>query len=245
MGHLGIPGTTTSQAMYPSTLTTPPRLWFGNDNDISYIKLTDINDSTYRFATSGLRYTVKYTFGDWQNKDFPKILVAGKGTLSAARYIDVYYSVDGGAFSALDIDSATMRLNSDGLFTFYLPLAVVGREVQFRFNFTGDSTSAPPEISYFEPFAVPQSKKIPINVIQLHLVADEIGGERMEVRTAAQQLSDLHTLDESSSPLKASGPWGEDKDMWLKSLKLVSVVQEPDVEAEYLVEVALQERKVT
>ncbi|KKK85444.1 hypothetical protein LCGC14_2773240, partial [marine sediment metagenome] len=154
---------TTSQAMYPSTLTTPPRLWFGNDNDISYIKLTDINDSTYRFATSGLRYTVKYTFGDWQNKDFPKILVAGKGTLSAARYIDVYYSVDGGAFSALDIDSATMRLNSDGLFTFYLPLAVVGREVQFRFNFTGDSTSAPPEISYFEPFAVPQSKKIPIN----------------------------------------------------------------------------------
>ncbi len=235
---------TTSQAMHPSTLTTPPRLWFGNDNNISYLKLTDINDSTYRFATSGLRYTNKYTFGDWQTKDVPKIIVVGKGTLSAARYIDVFYSVDGGAFSALDIDGATMRVNSDGLHTFYLPLTVVGREVQFRFNFTGDSTSAPPEISYFEPFAVPQSKKIPVNVIQLHLVADSVDGERVEVRTAAQQLSDLHTLDESSSPLKASGPWGESKDMWLKSLRLVGVIQEPDLEAEYLVEVSLQERKV-
>ncbi|KKL95108.1 hypothetical protein LCGC14_1857910, partial [marine sediment metagenome] len=54
----------------------------------------------------------------------------------------------------------------------------------------------------------------------------------------------LHTLDEASSPLKASGPWGESKDMWVKSLRLVNVLQEPDHEAEYLVEVALQERKV-
>ena len=235
---------TTSQAMYPSTLTTPPRLWFGNDNDISYIKLTDINNSAYRFATSGVRFSPKYNFGDWQSKDFPKVIVVGTGTLSAARYVDIYFSVDGAAFSALDIDSATMRVNSDGLHTFYLPLTAVGREIQFRFDFTGDSTTAPPELSYFEPFAVPQSKKIPINVIQLHLVADSVGGERREVRTAAQQLSDLHTLDESASPLKASGPWGESKDMWLKSLRLISVIQEHNTEAEFLVEVALQERKV-
>ena len=236
---------TASQAMYPATLTTPPRLWFGNDNNISYVKLTDVIDSAYRFATSGLRYTNKYTFGDWRDKDFPKIVVVGKGTLSAARYWDIFYSVDGAAFSKVDIDSNDMRVNSDGLHTFYLPLTVVGREVQFRFDFVGDSTSAPPELSYSEPFAVPQSKKVPINVIQLHLVANEIDGERVEVRTAAQQLSDLHTLDESSSPLKASGPWGENKDMWLKSLRLVSVIQEHDVETEYLVEVALQERKVS
>ncbi len=236
---------TASQAMYPSTLTTPPRLWFGNDNNISYIKLTDINNSGYRFATSGLRYTVKYMFSDWQTKDFPKVIAVGSGTLSAARYIDIYFSVDGGAFSKLDIDGTDMRVNSDGLHTFYLPRTVVGREVQFRFNFVGDSTSAPPELNYFEPFAVPQSKKIPVNVIQLHLVADEVGGERVETRTAAQQLSDLHTLDESSSSLKASGPWGEDKDMWVKSLDLISVIQEPDLEAEYIVSVTLQERKVS
>ncbi|KKL84640.1 hypothetical protein LCGC14_1962660, partial [marine sediment metagenome] len=42
-----------------------------------------------------------------------------------------------------------------------------------------------------------------------------------------------------------SGPWGEDKDMWLKSLRLISVLQESDLETEYLVELALQERKVS
>ena len=241
---------TTSQAMFLSTLTSPPRLWFGNDNNISYIKLSasagapDVDDSAYRFAQSGLRYTHKYTFGDWRDKDFPKVVVVGKGTLSAARYWDVYFSVDGGAYSALDIDGSTMRVNSDGLHTFYLPLTAVGREIQFHLDFTGDSTTAPPEINYFEPFAVPQSKKVPINLIQLHLVRDAELDMGREVRSAAEQLSDLHTLDEASSPLKASGPWGESKDMWVKSLRLVNVLQEPDHEAEYLVEVALQERKV-
>ncbi|KKL85175.1 hypothetical protein LCGC14_1957330, partial [marine sediment metagenome] len=244
-------GNLAGQTMHLSTLTSPPRLWFGRANAAAYIKLSnaagapDVVSSDYRFATSGLRYTHRYNFEDWRNKDFPKVVVVGKGTLSAARYWDVSFSVDGAAYSSTDIDSNTMRVNSDGLHTFYLPLSTVGREIQFKLEFTGDSETAPPEISYFEPFAVPQSKKIPVNVIQLHLVADDIDGERVEVRTAAQQLSDLHTLDESPSPLKASGPWGEAKDMWLKSLRLVSVIQEPDLEAEYLVEVALQERRVS
>ncbi|KKN36032.1 hypothetical protein LCGC14_0777710 [marine sediment metagenome] len=241
----------TSQTMHQSTLSSPPRLWFGHGRDVAYVKLSDaagapdVSDSAYRFATSGLRYTNKYTFGDWESKDFPKIKVVGRGTLSATRYWDVNYSVDGAAWAALDIDGNLMRVNSDGLHTFYLPLTAVGREIQFRLSFVGDSATAPPEISYFEPFAVPQSKKVPLNIVQLHLVADETEGERREARTAAQQLSDLHTLDESSSPLKASGPWGESKDMWLKSLSLISVIQEPDAEAEFLVEVALQERKVS
>ncbi|KKK81971.1 hypothetical protein LCGC14_2172690, partial [marine sediment metagenome] len=50
---------------------------------------------------------------------------------------------------------------------------------------------------------------------------------------------------EAAAPLKASGPWGEDKDMWVRSLRLVSVIQESDLEPEYLVELALQERKVS
>ncbi|KKM07185.1 hypothetical protein LCGC14_1736480 [marine sediment metagenome] len=153
--------------------------------------------------------------------------------------------MDGGAYSALDIDGNTMRVNADGLHTFYLPLTAIGREVQFRLDFVGDSNTAPPELSYFEPFAVPQSKKIPINVIQLHLSRDSKYDVGQEARSAAEQLSDLHTLDETSSPLKASGPWGEDKDMWVKSLRLISVLQEPDLEAEYLVEVSLQERKAS
>lgn len=236
---------TASQAMYPSTLTTPPRLWFGNDNNVSYIKLVDVDDSTYRFATSGVRYTSKYRFGDWRDKDYPKIVVVGAGTLSAARYWTVSFSIDGGAYSSLDVDGATMTVDSDGLNTFYLPLTVAGRTVQFKFEFTGDSTTAPPELNYFEPFAVPQSKKVPINVVQLHLSEDVKHDIGQEHRTAAQQLSDLTTLNETSTPLVASGPWGEAKNMWLTSLRLISVLQESDQEPEYLVEVVLQERKVS
>ncbi len=240
-----------SESIWLSDLWSPPRLFLGHDNNVGYIKLStgagapDVGDAAYEFALAGKRFTHKYTFGDWRGKDFPKIAVVGKGTLSATRYWDVYYSVDGGAYSVLDIDGNTMRVNSDGLHTFYLPLATVGREVQFRLDFVGDSATAPPELNYFEPFAVPQSKKIPINVIQLHLVRDAKYDIGQEARSAAEQLEDLRVLDEDAAPLKASGPWGENKDMWLKSLRLVSVLQEPDLEAEYLVEVSLQERKVS
>ena len=240
-----------SQAVYMSTLTDPPRLWFGSGNNIAYVKLSnsagapDVDDSAYRFATSGLRHTHKYTFGDWRDKDFPKVVVVGKGTLSAARYWDVFFSVDGGAYSALDINNNTMRVDSDGLHTFYLPLAAVGREIQFRLDFVGDSATAPPELSYFEPFAVPQSKKIPVNIIQLHLSRDIKYDMGQEARSAEEQLSDLTTLDEAAAPLVASGPWGEDKNMWLRRLRLISVIHEQDMEPEYLVELTLQERKVS
>ena len=239
------------QTMHLSSLSSSPRMWFGRNNDVAYIRLSDaagapdVEDSSYRFSTSGTRFTHRYTFGDWRDKDYPKIVVVGKGTLSAARYWNVFFSVDGGAFSSTDIEGNTMRVNSDGLHTFYLPLTAVGREIQFRFDFIGDSNTAPPEISYFEPFAVPQSRKIPINVIQLHLSRDSTYDIGQEARSAAEQLSDLTALDKSPSPLKASGPWGEDKDVWMKHLRVVSVIQEPDMEPESLVELALQERKAS
>ncbi|KKM96112.1 hypothetical protein LCGC14_1181320, partial [marine sediment metagenome] len=131
-----------SQAMHLSTLTTVPRLWFGSGNNVAYVKLSDsagapdVDDSTYRFALSGNRFTHRYRFGDWRDKDYPKVVAVGKGTLSAARYWDVFFSVDGGAYSSTDIDGNTMRVNSDGLHTFFLPLTAVGREVQFRLDYT-------------------------------------------------------------------------------------------------------------
>lgn len=239
-----------SQAMYISTLTDPPRIWFGSANNVAYIKLStgagapDVEGTTYRFATSGTFYTNKYTFGDWGKKDFPKVVVVGKN-LASDRYWEIWYSIDGGSFLGVDIDGSTMRVNSDGRTTFYLPLSAVGREIQFLFDYTSDDDTEAGEINYFEPFAVPQSRKIPINILQLHLVRGATQDAGREVRSAAEQLSDLVTLDEASAPLVASGPWGEDKNMWLKSLRLISVVQESDLEPEYLVEVALQERKVS
>jgi len=242
----------TSQTLYPSTLTSPPRLWFGYGNNVAYIRLSegagapDVAGTGYRFATSGViaRSTSKYTFGDWEDKDFPKVVLVGKN-LTADRYWTLSYNLDGVGFSNLDIDGNVMKMDSDGLKTFYLPLGAVGREIQYRFEYVGDDNTEAGEINYFEPFAVPQSKKIPINVVQLHLVRGARYDTGQEARSAAEQLEDLRVLDEDAAPLKASGPWGEDKDMWVRSLRLVSVIQESDLEPEYLVELALQERKVS
>ena len=243
-------------AVLISFATSPPRIWFGQrnpllgtTNKLSYIKLSDsagapdVDDSAYRFALSGVRYSNKYRFGDWGSKDYPKVDLVGKN-LTSVRYWELYFSVDGGAFSNLDVNGVAMRINSNGRKTFFLPLTAVGREIQYRFNYTGDVNTTAGELNYFEPFAVPQSRKLPVHVIQLHLARDSSLDIGIEHRAASEQLSDLATLNESAAPIKASGPWGEDKDMVVRSLQLVQVMQEPDVEAEYLVEVGLQEREV-
>jgi len=240
-----------SQAMHLSTLTTVPRLWFGSGNNIAYVVLSnaagapDVEDSAYKFAFTGTitRFTTKYRFGDWGDKDFFKFVIAGKG-LSVSTIWDIAYSVDGGTYVTTDIDGNNMRISSNDRKTFFLSRTAIGREIQFRFTGQGANNLSKGEIVYFEPFAVPQSRKVPINIIQLHLSRDTKLDLGQEARSAAEQLSDLHTLDETSAPLKASGPWGEDKDMWVKSLHLVAVLQESDVESEYLVELTLQERRV-
>ncbi len=242
---------TGAASMFLSSLFTPPRLFYAITNtSLGYFLLSvgagapDVAGSDYRFNLSGKRTSPKYRFGDWGNKDYPKVDVVGKGTLSSARFWDVFFSVDGAAFSATDIDGNTMRVNADGRKTFFLPLTAVGREIQLRFDYTGDSTSAPGEVSYSEPFAMPQSRKLPIHVLQLHLAEGVQHDLDQEVRPPEDQFSDLNTLAESATPLKASGPWGEDKDMIVKRTRLIEILHEDRTQPELLVEVVLQEREV-
>lgn len=238
-----------SHALHLSTLSATPRVWFAKGNHLAYILLSnsagapDVDDSDYRFVTNGQRYTNKYTFGDWGKKDFPKVVLVGKN-LTSARYWDLDYRIDGGAFQTVDINNNNMRIDADGRKTFFLPLTAVGREIQFRLTYVSNDTTEAGEINYFEPFAVPQSRKIPIHVVQLYLAEGSKLSDGREYRAAADQLSDLTALSEDAATLKASGPWGENKDMWVKSFRLLSVTQEADLEAEYLVEVSLQEREV-
>jgi len=236
------------QAAYISTSTTPPRLWFGYGNNIAYIKLSsgagapDVEDTNYRFVTSGKRFTHKYRFEDWGNKDFPKVDIVGKN-LTATRYWEVYWSVDGGAYSNLDKDGAVMRIDTNGRRTFLLPITAVGREVQFRLDYIGSAATAFGEILYFEPYAVPQSRKIPVHTVYLHLGRDDRTDMGIEPRSAPEQFLDLQALEEAAAPVAAFGPWGENQSMWVRKLSLVEVLQESDREQEFLVELVLQERE--
>jgi len=235
------------EAMLVSALTSPPRLWFGHGGGISYIKLStgvgapDPSSSGYEFALSGSRFSVKYRFGDWGSKDFPKITVVGKN-LTAARFWEVSYSVDGGAFSNLDKDGNVMRIDSDGRKTFFLPTTVVGREIQFRYDYTGDVATQAGELNFAEGFAVLQSRKIATYTVQLYLAEGVRHDEEVEARTGIQQFNDLALLEEKVDSVVGNGPWG-DTQVWVRGKRLIEVVQEGGREPEFLVEVVLQKRE--
>ncbi|HXH05359.1 MAG TPA: hypothetical protein VNI83_02095 [Vicinamibacterales bacterium] len=238
----------TSKAIWLSALSSPPRLWFGNGNNISYVKLStgagapDVDGTGYEFALSGQRFSYKYRFDDWGPKDFIKIDVVGRN-LTAARYWDVFYSVDGGAFSNLDASGAAMRVNSSGRRTFQLPTSAVGREVQFRFDYTGDSASSAGELNYWEVFAVPQSRKVP--VVTAHLLLEEgiYHDEEVEQRSPSAQFNDLAALLEQATPVSTTGPWGEAVSAKVARLRIIETLQDGNTEPRFIVEVGLQLRE--
>jgi len=235
------------EAIHVSSLWDPPRVFFGHDYNVGYFKVSsgggapDVVGTDYRFATSGKRYTRKYGFGDRGVKDFVKVVVVGEG-LTANRYWEVYYNVDGGGYSKLDVDGNDMKIDSDGRKTFYLPKTAVGHEIRFYLECTGDSNSYPPELTYFEPFAVPQSRKVPLIPITLRLAEGTGHGVGREARGADKQLNDLITLSESATAIDLKGPWG-DFSGWVRKVRVVDMVQEGSSPPELITEALLQRRE--
>lgn len=235
------------KAAHLSGKTSPPRLWFGQGNDVAYVKLSssggapDVDNSDYRFATSGSRWSSKYRFNDWGDKDIPKFDIVGKN-LTDNRYWEVYYSVDGGAYSNLDVDGAAMKITTDGRHTFYLPTSAVGREVQFRYDYTSNSNTEAPELIYFEPYAVPRSRKVPLIGARLHLASGIRTDAGAEGRSVTEQFNDLEALLEQGAAIATEGPWGN-MNVWLRHLHLVEAVQVGKEEPEFLVEVIMQKRE--
>jgi len=238
----------TCEAMLLSSLNSPPRMWFGHGNDIAYTKQSagagapDVDGSEYEFTLSGNRLSSKYRFNDWGDKDYPKVDLVGKN-LIAARFWELLFSVDGGAFSNLDVDGIGMKIDSNIRKTFFLPSSAVGREIQFRYDYTGDVATQAGELNFVEPFAVPQSRKIPVYVVRLHLAPSTRYDEQVEARTPIEQFNDLETLVEQVTSVESFGPWGDRINVWLRSLVLVEVRQEGDREPEFIVEASIQRRE--
>lgn len=237
-----------AKAAYVSNLTTPARLWFSHGNNVAYVKLQPNGgvpnvDDGYRFALSGTRFSPRYKFDDWAAKDFPKIVVVGKN-LTAARYWQVAYSLDGAAYQTTDVDVADMKISADGRKTFFLPTTATGREIQYRFTVTSnDSTVAPPELSYFEPFATPRPRTVPIVSFHLQLEAGTRHGPNREIRTATKQFNDLQTLLEQVAAISTTGPWGDSSNAWIRGLELVESRQSERQEVSLIVKVTLQLRE--
>lgn len=221
-----------------------PYLFFGNGNNISYIQLPTSAPSTTSppKATSGFRRTPKFDYGTHDNKDFPKIAMAGHN-LSASKHWEASYSVDDGAFSSLDIDGNNMRITSEGRKVFFLPKTAVGAHIQYKLTCTASATNDSPRLDYFEHYAVPRSRKIPRIIANLHL-ATAMRDHGREVRGPQEQLADLYALSEQGAAVDLIGPWG-DVDGWVERIRVVEVIQAGLEEPELLVEATLLQRETS
>lgn len=235
------------RAAHISTLPTQPTLLFAKGKHVSYVKLPvsgAVPDATCTFAASSVRYSPKYNFGDWNPKDFPKVQIAARDA-SATRYWSLAYSVDGGAWVTDDIDSVAMDVKEDSVLTFFFAVAAVGREIQYRFTYTGPAADTTPvPLVYFKRFARPQSKKVPVIIAILHLAAGMSHDMAEEGRDAITQFSDLQTLSEQAASVVSRGPWGAgDVRVWVRHVRLLDTVQVGMGEPELLVEATLQKRE--
>lgn len=229
-------------------LGVPSRLWWGVGKRVYYINLgsaggvTDYLDTaSYRFATTGgTRYTAKMNFDDRNTKDFRRVQME-VFNCTAAKYWSVAYAVDGGAFQTVDINGAAMECKSDGLFDFYLPSTAVGRELQLKFTWVSNSTTSPPELRYWEAFAVPQSKKLARTSVYLILQEGFQTDGGFEDRTALQQLDALQSLLVSPIPVQSSGPWG-DEVVTVKDLRIQTTLQGGEGVDSFLAKLTMQER---
>lgn len=187
-------------------------LGFPQGNDAAYCILPDnggapeINDPDYRFAVAAVRYTTKYRFNDWHDKDFPKFDIVGSN-LDATTYWEIAYSLDGGSWVTTDGNGNNMRKNTNGLSSFWLASTANASEIQFRFTYTGASNTVAGEINFFEPFAVVRPRQLATYSVTLQLEDDVQHPESLDTRTALTQLSDLLALYRSPDSVTVEAPW--------------------------------------
>ena len=239
-----------SRIIHISSLWDPPRIWAGRQYSAQYARLSkgggapDPYGTDYRFITAGIRYTKHYNFGTWQDKDFVKVELAVKDA-SAAKYWVLGYAINSGSsFSNNDINGTEMRANSDGLWTFYLPVTAKGREIQFRLTYTGDADTSKVEVIHFKPYAVPTALKLRHYNLTLYLANDvrhDIGVER---RSSVDQLNALLALTEDAAGVDCKGPWG-DITVNPRKIRVLEVRQEGHEAPQFLVEYLVQVRRAS
>lgn len=213
---------TQTQSIHLSNLGDLPRLYFGHNDDIGWITLSDqaakdVNDPDWRFALSGSSYSVRYRFDDFSNKHFPKIRIKGED-LDSTTYWDIYYSVDDGAWTLLG------RVDTDDVTELTLPDGTAGVEIQYRFDYTGAADTLAGKIVMFEPFAMPIARKFPIVGMTVILEEGLQYEEQTETRSYITMFNDLLALTESATPVALKGPSGA-QTVVLKSVKLAETRQ--------------------
>lgn len=198
------------------------------------------------YATSCIRYTPKKHFGDrGGRKDFPKLDVVGEGLGPGSLY-RVSVSIDDEAFAEVG------TINSNGKKTLVVSSDTpkAGFRAQYSFEYVSNDDLNNGLLTYFEPFASPQPRKIPIYTIRLYLAGGLQTDKAIIGRTANEQMTDLMALSEKADlVLCQDAPWERalgdptDSSVYVRSVNLVEASQEGSRDPEFIVEVTIQRRE--
>jgi hypothetical protein len=202
-------------------------------------------DTTFLYPKeqSAERYTVRYRFNDWHDKDFVKVAIKCKDCASARKWA-IAYRIDDGSWVTTDINGSTMEVTDDDLHEFILATTASGMEIQFRLTYTGTTTSTTnaSRVVYFEPFARPQSQKSVIHDVVLIIQNDLMKTGGREQQTAEASLANLTSLEETASPVTVVLPWGSSINASIRSVEVSQTLQTGEGSHTYLASVTMEER---
>jgi hypothetical protein len=238
-------GSTQITSMVPSA-KNPGRMWFNSGEKVRYFCVptnadSPLDDSTYRYATTGKFYLSKDEMGVRGTQWWPVRFVIDNEGLTASTYIDVYIQRD---------DAATWtKIHSDHITTpgqaVVTPTA--GTDWRFgraalRLDVTNASATSTPKITAVTGEVIRRAAVR--DVIECQVYCSDNVSSRYGIptrRSGAQQITDLHGLEEGQ-PVALKDWWtGSERSRTVLVLPVRETVvkQQGDESVEQAVNLAL------
>lgn len=235
------------EAMHISGLYTNPRLYFGLGDDVGYIILpragdNPINDSNCRYNLTGSIYFPSHSWASPTTSKLWKSIEIQGDKITSARYVEVYYRVDGGPWQLAG--TATFSTSQ------VLPLAqegVAGKKIEIRLDYTIPNTASPLLIRAVVLRGAERPQTVEL-ITAMVRCADDLptrrGGFKCN-RTGAEIMAELKALSVADKAVKLKDTIGYER--WVivqPGIGEQEVEQEGDLNPEKLAIVRMAEFEV-
>ena len=235
------------EAMHISGLWTNPRLFFGLGVDVAYIILprhsdNPIQDSACRYSLTGSIYFPAHSWGTPTTVKIWKSVEIMGDLLSSARYVNIYYRVDGGSWVLAGKAAFPQRhiiaLAEEG---------VTGSKIELRLDITIPNSAAPLLIRSVVVRGVERPQTIEL-ITAVVRCADNLPlrGQRGKChRSGATILSELKALAKGDDAVTLTDVVGTERQVLvLPPIQESEVQQEGDLPREVLATIRMAEFEV-
>jgi len=235
------------ECLHISGLWTNPRLFLGIGADVGYIVLprhsdNPIQDSNCRYQLSGSIYFPAHSWGTPTTvKIWKSVEIMGE-LLSAARYVDVYYRVDGLAWTKAGRAAIPLRhvmaLPSGG---------VTGSKIELRLDYTIPNSAAPLNVRSLVVRGVERPETVQLITAAVRCADDLPLRGRMGKcrRSGATILGELKALAKGKRAVTLTDVLGTDRQVLVgPSVQEGEVQQEGDLPREVVATIRMSEFEV-